>query len=844
MRLGLGLRLLLAGVVAFLFITAAGAAEKRIALVVGEAAYRDKPLATAANDAGLVAQTLQAAGFDVAGARDLDEEALRHAFRDFLDKASAAGPDTVAFIYLSGYGLQLEGENYLAPVDAAIARDSDIAIKAARLSDYLKPLAALNLKTSIVVLDIARANPFTLAGPPIASGLALYEPGANMLLAYNAAPGTIAPAETETYGVYARALAEMMRVGGTPLNEVFEKARLRVADATKGAQLPWNSTKLATPFLFFERAADAPPPPTDEAALSAKSIRELGPRDGYIAAVQRDTVQDYQDYLALYPQEPSAKRVRAYLAARREAISWRRARSVDTMNGYWTYLRRYPRGPHAADARRRLAQIDAALEPPPEFEVIDMGLAPPPPEEIVYVDRPVLIFDDPAFDLPPPPPPPVYVLPPPAPIFLAPEPPIVVADPYVLPAPVFTPLPVWESPPVYVEPPPQNVIFENIHNTVIVDRAANAMTIRNPSGQVLSTGALTAIGAGAAGLAIGAALPSFVAKKAAPAIAPAAPPPAQPGDAPGGPHSGAPALPGGMPPVGAALPPANQVFPGQHGAGGPHLGAPHPGALAPVAAPAAGGAAPPANHALPGAPHPGAPLLPGGLPAPGAAPAAGHPALGEAGPHGRHPGAHLPDARLPGAHLPGGPPPGAAENLPPGPAPGMRPHRPPGMGQPRPEAAIDGPPPAAQPRPMRPRPDWPREGLPPQLGPGGRGSGAGLMQPPRPVRPEPVQHVAPVPAAPAYHPPAPAAPAYQRPQPAYHPPAPPVAAPAYHPPAPAQPPAYQRPLAAPAYHPAPAPAMPHPAQPQPAQPQPAAPAHAAPGGRPNCHIVNGIPVCR
>src|SRR3954462_15530573 len=87
-------------------------AEKRIALVIGNAGYQAGKLATPANDAGLVAQTLQAAGFDVVGARDLDQESLRRAFKDFLEKASSSGPNTVAFIYLSGYGLQLEGENY------------------------------------------------------------------------------------------------------------------------------------------------------------------------------------------------------------------------------------------------------------------------------------------------------------------------------------------------------------------------------------------------------------------------------------------------------------------------------------------------------------------------------------------------------------------------------------------------------------------------------------------------------------------------------------------------------------------------------------------------------------
>src|SRR5579862_9249667 len=95
-------------------------AERRIALVIGNAAYSDAPLQTAANDAGLIAQTLEAAGFDVVGARDLDQDSLRRALRDFLEKASASGPDTVAVVYLSGYGLQFEGENYFVPTDAKI----------------------------------------------------------------------------------------------------------------------------------------------------------------------------------------------------------------------------------------------------------------------------------------------------------------------------------------------------------------------------------------------------------------------------------------------------------------------------------------------------------------------------------------------------------------------------------------------------------------------------------------------------------------------------------------------------------------------------------------------------
>ena len=502
------------------------AAEKRMALVVGNAAYGQKPLETPANDAGLVAQTLQAAGFDVTGARDLDEDSLRHAFRDFAEKAAGAGPDAVAFVYFAGYGLQFEGENYLIPIGANITRDADIPSKATRVSDYLKSLAASGVKAGVVVVDAARANPFTLSGAPLASGFALYEPGPRMILAYNAAPGTIAPAEKGPYGAYAHALSEMIREGGLPLSELFEKVRLRVNETTKGAQLPWNSNGFQSSFVFFERSANAPAQPDRTAAIRTKPIGELGPRDGYAAAVQRDNMQGYEDFIAAYPRDPSSRRVRAILAMRREAITWRHTRMTDSPNAYWSYQLRYPRGPHVGDARRRLAELAAAYDPPQSFAVIDYDVPPPPPEEIIYVDRPVFVFDDPEFDFVPPPPPPVYILAPPPPDFVVLPPPYVVEESYALPIPVFVPIPVWQHAPAFVEAPPSNLIFENVHNQVIFEQATNNVVVKDPGGHLISSTAVKAAGIGAAAVAIGATLPSFVAKKAN--LAPGSPLGAQP----------------------------------------------------------------------------------------------------------------------------------------------------------------------------------------------------------------------------------------------------------------------------------------------------------------------------
>ncbi len=381
------------------------AQNPRIALVIGNATYRDQALATTANDAGLVAQTLQAAGFDVVGARDLDGQSLRTAFRDFLDKASAAGPDMQAFVYLAGRGVQYNGDNYFVPVDAQINRDADVPIDAVRISDFTHALAQTPGKARIVVLDAARPNPYASQGSPLAPGLALVDPEPGELMAFNAAPGTLAGDEQGPYGAYGKTLAGAIRQGGVDVVEVFDQTRVTVNQLTQGALLPWSASKLNEPYYIFERAADAPPPVAS--AVTNQPIAGLPADAAYAAALQRDTMRGYEEYLANYPDSAQAPRVRAILAARREAYFWLRSIKANTAHAYWTYLRRYPNGPHVADARRRLAMISAAYEPPPDFQPMTyQDLPPPPPDEDFYEAQPYYAFD--AFGPPPLPPPPEY----------------------------------------------------------------------------------------------------------------------------------------------------------------------------------------------------------------------------------------------------------------------------------------------------------------------------------------------------------------------------------------------------------------------------------------------------
>ncbi len=495
-------------------VTAKG--EKRIAFVIGNESYAAGALPTAANDAGLVAQTLQAAGFAVVGARDLDAETLRQSFADFLKRVTEAGPDTVAFVYMSGYGLQYGNDNYYVPIGAGVSRDADIPIETIRLSDLTGPLVALNLKARFMVFDAAYQLPFKVTGTPLPGGLNLQEATPGSLIAYNAAPGTVAPVGKGNYGVFAQSLAAEMRDGGLTPDEIFDRVRLRVNEQTKGSEIPWDVSKIDADFRFFLRKQGAPAPAASAAqvaALTTKPIGELPVKEAYNAAVARDSYQSYESFVTSFGKDSLAKRARVLLAARREALTWRHTISVDTRPAFWSYLGRYPHGPHATAARLRLAALTAPSAPPADFQAIAYDVPPPPPDELPFVDGPVFDFVEPGYGLPPLPPPPDYWLPP-VPIgFIDLPPPPPPEGLFFLPIPAFVPLPVYYDPPPFVVFPYDNYFYGGfegggfggyrddvfIGNTRVVNNIHDSFPGGGPRG-FGRVGAAAAVGAAAVAL--------------------------------------------------------------------------------------------------------------------------------------------------------------------------------------------------------------------------------------------------------------------------------------------------------------------------------------------------------
>src|SRR5215475_4146631 len=168
-------------------------AENRVALVIGQSAYKSVPaLPNPGNDAKAMSQLLNESGFEVSQAADLSQNEMRTAISDFAGKVAAKGPDTVALVFYAGHGIQVDGENFLIPTDIDPKREADIPMQAVRLNDILNTMTSVPSKMRFLLLDSCRNNPFPELGKSTGNGLAIVDakvgaPGT--FLSFSTSPG-------------------------------------------------------------------------------------------------------------------------------------------------------------------------------------------------------------------------------------------------------------------------------------------------------------------------------------------------------------------------------------------------------------------------------------------------------------------------------------------------------------------------------------------------------------------------------------------------------------------------------------------------------------------------------
>ena len=222
----------------------AALAENRVALVIGQSNYRAVvPLPNPANDAKAVSQLLGDAGFEVLTAGDLSQNEMREKISDFAAKVAAKGPDTIALVFYAGHGLQIDGENFLVPIDVDPKRETDIPLQAVRLNDILNTLTSVPSKMRILLLDACRNNPFPAINKSSGHGLAIVDaktgaPGTFM--SFSTSPGAEAEDGNGADSPYTLALLTAAKEPGLSIEDTFKRVRVSVNKATGGRQTPWT----------------------------------------------------------------------------------------------------------------------------------------------------------------------------------------------------------------------------------------------------------------------------------------------------------------------------------------------------------------------------------------------------------------------------------------------------------------------------------------------------------------------------------------------------------------------------------------------------------------------------
>ena len=341
-----------------MLLTAPALTAERVALVVGNAAYEREMavLKNPGNDAAAVTVALRRLGFEVIEGRDLNEE-------DFYDKIiafdDAARSARMTLFFYAGHGLQVDGRNYLAPVDLKLERKQDLRRHAIELAAVLEVMRS---ETNLVILDACRNNP--LAGELARSlgmsraaaasrGLARVESASGTLIAYATEPGAVAADGAGDHSPFTAALLEHLETPGLSVNDLFTHVTDLVLANTGGKQKPWTHSSMSKVVRLVEAST---PDPTAAVAASPPVSESMPDR--------------------VTAEELAAER----LAAERELLFWESVKDSADAADLRAYLDRYPDGAYEVLARNRLKR----LVDPPEQAASPSGssVSEPSPESV------------------------------------------------------------------------------------------------------------------------------------------------------------------------------------------------------------------------------------------------------------------------------------------------------------------------------------------------------------------------------------------------------------------------------------------------------------------------------
>jgi len=243
----------------------------KVALVIGNSRYPQSPLKNPVNDARAFGEALLKLGFDVNVKLDADRAAMNAAITAYVDKL--ARQKCVGLFYYAGHGMQLAWKNYLLPIDASVAAVKDVQSQGVELNALIAGLTRASNPLNLVILDACRDNPFGSVAQLEQKGLSQMDAPLGTLLAYATSPGNTASDGEGANGLYTENLLKEIQVREAKVEDVFKRVRLGVRRASRGLQIPWESTSLEDDFYFLPPGMLAKPGDDERARQFAEELK-------------------------------------------------------------------------------------------------------------------------------------------------------------------------------------------------------------------------------------------------------------------------------------------------------------------------------------------------------------------------------------------------------------------------------------------------------------------------------------------------------------------------------------------------------------------------------------------
>ena len=230
-------------------------AGTRMALVIGNGEYNIAPLKNPVNDARAMSDSLRSLGFEVT----LEENGtLREMIESIRAFSLASRKSKVRLFYYAGHGFQLSGKNYLLPVDTEATTIAELSNKSVDINELLQRLQNMEGGVNLVILDACRTHPYLsmlpvgrgVRGLGTSNGLAQVMAPKGTLIAFSTAPNSIANDGNAQNSTYTKYLLSYISSPGLPIEQLLKRVRIAVAEETRDAQIPWESSSLTGDFCF------------------------------------------------------------------------------------------------------------------------------------------------------------------------------------------------------------------------------------------------------------------------------------------------------------------------------------------------------------------------------------------------------------------------------------------------------------------------------------------------------------------------------------------------------------------------------------------------------------------